>query len=420
MGEESAALARFAEAHGLTPVDRPELPGHGGTLNRAKAEPGPAAEGKLPGGLEGTLTHFDYVTSDNDGHHYHHPLTLVVTRVPESMGFAPFLGYSGGASDIDQTGPDLGAVKSVEAVEGSIGKNLAWAHKGMNDDWLRELFSPAFVDWIARSPDDFGFELADGTLVVGRNGHLTQARDLEALCEDAAHLAKSIRQEVFEETATGGAERSAAREIETLDDKMIETALERFGSDHELPAADTAVPAFRSLIARNPGTWIFKLLGTIGWLLVFNVPAIAIPILLIQGDHWTALIAFEVGMLLLFYFLRMRTHIRKQSKIYAEEAFYRAYARDRGLTLEDPLGFAATHAEAELPFKPERVLAGGPKGDLLLTGKGLTRGDEIALVAGPRGPVASVALDVQPPCIRARDLDAYAERLAGELQRARA
>ena len=419
MGTDPGGLSAFAEAHGLQVVERPELPEHGGTLARANAEAGPAAKGKLPGGLEGTLTHFDYTTSDNDGHHYHHPLTLVVTRVPESMGFAPYLGYAGGASDIDQTGPDLGQVESVKAVEGSIGKNLAWAYKGTNPDWLGELFSPALIDWIGRSPDDFGFELADGTLVVGRNGHLTQTRELDALCSDAAYLANAIRQEVLEETATGGAERSAARKVETLDDKMIATALEKFGSDKELPAADSAVPAFRSLISRNPGTWIFKLLGSIGWLLILNVPAIAIPLLLIHGKHWGWLIAFEGGLLALIYFFRMRIHIRNQSRIYAEEAFYRAYARDRELTLEDPLSFAAAHAEADLPFKPERVLAGGRDGDLVLTGKGLTRGDSIALVAGPSGPVASAALEVPPPCIRARDLDAYAERLAGELQRAR-
>src|SRR5687767_11760607 len=134
MGADTGGMDAFAEAHGLQVVERPELPEHGGTLSRAGAEAGPAAKGELPGGLEGTLTHFDYTTSDNDGHHYHHPLTLVVTRVPESMGFAPFLGYAGAASDIDQTGTDFGQVESVRAVEGSLGKNLAWAYKGTNPE----------------------------------------------------------------------------------------------------------------------------------------------------------------------------------------------------------------------------------------------------------------------------------------------
>src|SRR5688572_7686615 len=177
MGEDTAAIGRFAEAHGLTPVESPELPDHGGTLSRAKAEAGPAAAGKLPGGLEGTLTHYDYTTTDNDGHHYHHPLTLVVTRVPESMGFAPYLGYSGGGSEVDNTGSEIGTVEEVEAVNATLGDARVWAYKGTNDDWLRELFSPALLDWIGRSPEDFGFELADGTLIVGRNGHLTKARE---------------------------------------------------------------------------------------------------------------------------------------------------------------------------------------------------------------------------------------------------
>ena len=219
--------------------------------------------------------------------------------MPET-GLAPFLGYAGAASDIDQTGPDFSLVESVKAVEGSLGQNLAWAYKGTSDEWLRELFSPALTDWIGRSPDDFGFELADGTLVVGRNGHLTKSRDLEALCADATHLAAAIREEVLEETATGGAERSAARKVETLDDRMIATALRRgSGQATNYPRPTRLIPAFRSLIARNPGTWIFKLFGAIGWLLVFNVPAIAIPLLLIHGKHWGWLIAFEGGLLAL-------------------------------------------------------------------------------------------------------------------------
>ena len=30
--------------------------------------------------------------------------------------------------------------------------------KGTDEGWLRELFSPAFQDWLARSADDFGFD----------------------------------------------------------------------------------------------------------------------------------------------------------------------------------------------------------------------------------------------------------------------
>src|SRR5690242_11918714 len=117
MGEEAGDLRPFAEAHNLELVEKPELPEHGGTLSRGSAEAGPAARGKLPGGLDGTLTHFDYTTTDSDHHVHHHPLTLVVARVPESMGFAPFLGYSGGASDVVETGADFGSVDAVEAAE---------------------------------------------------------------------------------------------------------------------------------------------------------------------------------------------------------------------------------------------------------------------------------------------------------------
>ena len=49
----------------------------------------------------------------------------------------------------------------------------------------------------------------------------------------------------------------------------------------------------------------------------------------------------------------------------------------------------------------------------MVTGDGFKRGDSIALVAGPTGPVASADFDVSAPGASAKALDAYAARLAG-------
>jgi hypothetical protein len=59
---------------------------------------------------------------------------------------------------------------------------------------------------------------------------------------------------------------------------------------------------------------------------------------------------------------------------------------------------------------------GGIDGWLMLTGDGLRRGDSIALVAGPTGPVLGADLELSAPGASAKALDAYVDRLAGQLR----
>jgi hypothetical protein len=58
----------------------------------------------------------------------------------------------------------------------------------------------------------------------------------------------------------------------------------------------------------------------------------------------------------------------------------------------------------------------GIPGSLLVTGNGLTRGDSIALVAGPSGPTATAEFDVSAPGASAKALDRFAADLALDLQ----
>jgi hypothetical protein len=127
----------------------------------------------------------------------------------------------------------------------------------------------------------------------------------------------------------------------------------------------------------------------------------------------------EIALIAIIFFFSFRSRIRKNSVRYAAEAFYRAYARDRELRLEEPLAFAAAHAEAELPFRPDRVftgtLPGGTQGSLIVSGDGSKRSDRIAVVAGANGPIAVAELESDKPVLSTEDLDVYAELLAGEL-----
>ncbi len=55
-------------------------------------------------------------------------------------------------------------------------------------------------------------------------------------------------------------------------------------------------------------------------------------------------------------------------------------------------------------------------GSLALSGDGSKRSDRVAVIAGPRGPVAEAELQAEAPGLSATTLDGYAERLAKEVQ----
>ena len=415
----SGPIEAFAEAHGLTYSERPDLSTDIDLLSRSSSEIGPGATGKLPGGIEGTLSHYDYTTTDSDNHTYHHPFTIVLTQVPESMGFAPALGFSGKASGVSAS-VGAKATKEVDLGEDESLKDASlYAFDGIDEGWLHELISPSMLDWLARSPDDFGFQVAGGALCVARNNHLTAAADLEALCNDAAHLADALRKESVEEVETGGAAATAAKKQKSTDDVMVANAMKKFGPDHEVANATAAQGQFRRMILFNPGTWLFKFFTALVIVLVLNIPGVAIPIVLSVNGQFVLLAAIEGALLLIIFFFVMRSHVRSGAEKYANEAFFRAYARDRKLTLEDPLHFSAVNAEAGVAFTPERVLTGelpgGTVGSLAIVGNGLKRADRIALVTGPKGPTATLPLEVSSPGLSARDLDDYATRLRAEL-----
>ena len=66
-------------------------------------------------------------------------------------------------------------------------------------NWLRQLFSPAFVDWLATTPpDDFSFELAYGALLGSVEGRDAGPDDLAALCDATAAVAARIARECAE------------------------------------------------------------------------------------------------------------------------------------------------------------------------------------------------------------------------------
>ena len=65
-----------------------------------------------------------------------------------------------------------------------------------DDNWLRQLFAPTFVDWLGESsPGDFSFELAYGSLLCSVEEDDPGPGGLEALWDAGATVAKRIGDE---------------------------------------------------------------------------------------------------------------------------------------------------------------------------------------------------------------------------------
>lgn len=417
------SIASFAKANGLAYAPSAALPKQGSTLREGGKVDGTAA-GKLSDELDGTLAHYSYVEtwtdSDNNTHSETRHFTLVVTQIPESIGFVPYLGCSGPASHFspfagstETEGVDLGEDKALDDYRACV-------YKGTSKTWLPQLFSPALLDWLARSEDDFGFELANGVLCVGRSALVNDQPGLKAIWEDGAHLATAIRKECMEEVESGAAATDSAQEV-GVDDPRMEAALAA-AKVPSPPTISSAQPAFNGLLLRKASTYLGGLGRGIAIWLVVNLFLSALTINIYVQANGTAkqvTTAIEAVLLLLFVFFAVRRVVRGRSEKYAAEAFYRAYAADRQLTVEAPLHFAATHAEAKLPFKPDRVfsgtLPGGLEGSLALAGDGSKRSDRIAMVAGPQGPFSEEELRAEAGGISAKLLDGYVQRLEEEI-----
>ena len=414
------SLAKFAASHGLTYAERVDLPPQGSTLAHSDGKVEGAATGGLPGGIEGSLVHFTYTYTYTDSDDHTHTVTrrftLAVTQVPESIGFLPYMGFSGSGSNLS---PMAG---SAEMTKIDLGKDRgfkdahACAYKGTSQSWLTQLLSPALLDWLARSEDDWGFELANGVLCAGRDGYVTDPAALTTICEDAAHIAGAIRQESVEEVDSGDADVDAAKNPDAVDERM-----EKVLGKVEVGSPPTIVAAtgsFKSYLRRSGGTFWHAIKVAIILTLVLNIPGAAIPIVAISNGAYVTLAVIEGALILIIFFFVFRSNVKGNSRKYAEEAFYRAYARDRHLKLEEPLHFAAAHAEAKIPFKPDRVMSGplpgGGEGSLVLCGDGSKRSDRIAVVLGPKGPLAEAGLESEAPGLSTKDLDTFFEQLAGE------
>jgi hypothetical protein len=197
MSDRDSAYADLAAARGFEPLGSfapgPLTP----LLVEAKGTPlQPALRGQLGEGVEGVVGQLAYTRNKTFRFH------VALTQIPAATAFAPrVFCIRRGRSTRDDEFYGFEARHSKLWTESTVlNERYEVATTPYQDpNWLRQLFSPGLVDWLAtKAPADFSFELAYGALLGSVEADDPSADGLAALCEATANLATRIRKECEE------------------------------------------------------------------------------------------------------------------------------------------------------------------------------------------------------------------------------
>ncbi len=163
--------------------------------------------GPIADGFDGTLALFTYEeeTRDSDGdkqtNYYRYTLGLV--EVAECVGFVPelYCQRKFGLRALEKFEDVFRGDKERVTLESEklLDKYEIFAAREQDANWLRQLFSPTFIVWLAdAAPNKFAFELVDGTLCCYVGGHKENAAELDAIATATGAVAKRLRDEALE------------------------------------------------------------------------------------------------------------------------------------------------------------------------------------------------------------------------------
>jgi hypothetical protein len=208
-----AKLEAYAAERGLTV--RQELISPGMPLPHEQQGPIRHAcwsvAGKLPGGVAGRLRH-QAVYGKTFGMNVAMQHTIMVCRIPESVGYLPMLSVRTEGlepalfywANDRRPREDVGGFESTELDR----RYIVEVAKGQDQTWLRQLFPPSFIDWLAsNTPVDFGFRLDNGVFTCECPQYRGQHRadgevdeeHLDLLAGAGGRAGSRIRDEVLEE-----------------------------------------------------------------------------------------------------------------------------------------------------------------------------------------------------------------------------
>jgi hypothetical protein len=158
----------------------------------------PAYSGTLPGGFEGRIGRLTYRGTENSGTF---TFNCVHTRVDEAQAVIPrlFCIRRGRLTDTTHYGMEIRHSELWTESEKLNGRYKVQAAPYQDPGWMRRLFSPVFIDWLAEAfPPDLSFELAYGDLVGSIEEDDPDERTLIGLCEATGYIAGRIRKECLE------------------------------------------------------------------------------------------------------------------------------------------------------------------------------------------------------------------------------
>jgi len=192
-----ATFAAFAAARGLEPLPALGLGALTPLLVESKhCQVAPAARGRLGGETDGVVGHLAYTRNKT------FRFNVALAEVHGSTALVPRLFcVRSGRSTRDDEFYGFEARHSKLWTESIVlNERYRVATSPYQDqNWLRQLFAPAFVDWLAHSaPPGFSFELAYGALLCSTEEADPDPTALAALAAATAHVAGRIAAECGE------------------------------------------------------------------------------------------------------------------------------------------------------------------------------------------------------------------------------
>jgi hypothetical protein len=129
----------------------------------------------------------------------YHPFTLGVVELPECVDHVPelYCGRKGGLRSLEKFEDVFRRSKERVTLESeAMGRKYEiFSGKGQDATWLRRVLSPTFIVWLTEAaPEDFAFELVDGTLVTYVRGHQEDSAGLDGVAAATGVVATRLRE----------------------------------------------------------------------------------------------------------------------------------------------------------------------------------------------------------------------------------
>lgn len=289
--------------------------------------------------------------------------TVLEERVPVAIGFVPTLTCFPRSWQHDPpTWAEESELRDVAHESLDFERRYrSRADVSQEENWLRQLLSPSFVQWLSSVPEGtVGFEFHEGTLRCFRPGRLSEA-EAAAARADAQRVAARVRDEALESEGLG------VQELGSGVPERIERALAEVNFDKPPPDSRTASLPFKRFARRDPRVYVAALGGVVG------IFAVIIGFLFQAADETTVDLlvglarligaqgsAIGIGMIALIgWAAAIPGAIAFASHAYGRVAFVREYAAARNLGLESPQSFHRRLMRTETPAPAQFVLRGG-------------------------------------------------------------